>query len=411
MNVSKPAPTVLLATLIFFCAAGTAKAQGTLNIAQKAQYLQAAVEAMQEKMAEGDTARVRMMVIGTATIAQPFFGSMNDPTYGPIIQGWAAAHDAAWPGQTQLGPTEVQNLLATIDANKTHLAQIGQECQTVPQMMPHGIMDYRRFIANAVIQREVTWDFLDGIASASPPPILLMQDQRLWQNLTIVRPYFQVFYNAIFGPAVATGIAQQRVIPEAIVAVEKILSAVEGMNTPHAIWSQLGTANENIDIVSHIEISLRNEDPPMAMPEVAAKVKQLRAAIKKQDERATEIKNREIDSNRMPENVWNGADQEAILGELKKAYTQQFPDESILRMVITSEETAERWESYWDDNAVVTVYVSYLTAAAAVRQPSGLFRVFECNYVRNRKADDSWSGWRYQGYIQGYRIREQNINK
>ncbi len=360
-------------------------------------------------MAEGDTARVRMMVIGTALLAQSFFGAVDDPNFGPIIRGWMAAHEAGWPGQTALGPTEVNDLLATIEANKTRLGQIAQQCATDSHGMPHGIMEYRRYVANSVTQREETWAFLDGIAKASPPTMLLMQDQLLWQKLAGILPYFQVFYRANFGPSIAIGIAQQRVIPEALAAVESSLSGVASSESAHEIWGAVEDANENLDIVSHIEVSLRAEGPPAAMPEVQKKVEELRAAVKKQDERAREIKDREIDANRMPKGAWNGSDGEAILGKLNKAYSAQFPEESIRRMVITSEETAERWESYWDGNAAVTVYVSYLTAAAAVKQPSGLFQVFKCRYVRNRKANGTWSSWRYQAHLQGYQIREKNI--
>jgi hypothetical protein len=389
----------------------TTRAQGTLNFMQKAQYLQAAVAAIQEKQKAGDKARVRMMLIGTATLARPMFAARTDKRIAPIVNAWLAAHEWAWPGQTKLAPGELVGLHATIKANITRLGQIAQECQTVPQMMPNGVMDYRRFVANAVTQREATWAFLDTIAMQSPPPILLMQDQLVWQNLATVRPYFQVFYNSFFGPSLLIGVAKQRVVPEALAAVEKIIAEAAESKKPSTIWGDLDKAIENLDLVSSVEVSLRGEGPQVAMPDVAKKVEELRAAVKKQDERATEIKDREIDANRMPKSSWRGGGGAAILGKLKKAYASAFPKESILRMVLTTSETSERWESIWNGRAVITSYASYITAASAVKQKSGSYHVFKCRYVRTRKANGSWTSWRYHSHIMSYRIRKQNIKK
>ncbi len=373
---------------------------------QKIQYIAAASKAAKESVAKGEINRARIALLSVLVEVQSLAPAANRSPVKELFADYMVARNLAFkgaPAQAQL--PAIQAFFQHFQKNKTRLLTFASELNMTTSL-PNGKKAFRRHIANVLGQREAAWKELEKLAALSPPPDHLLANRQIFMQLFSAQ-VFMTFHKIVFGPALAAGVAQQRVIPELMDIAKRELAKATASKEPRSIWSALSEVKTSLDLVKCIEASLKGEmDISKLTIGSDAVARQMKVELK----RANELFDKEVDNNRMPTNItWRGKGEKKILKEIKSAYKATFPSEEMLKIHLRSNDFHERWESWWRDTTLFSAYFGYVKVAVAAKQKSGDCRVFIKFFKRQRKSDGTWTPLQVDETVGSYLIRQENI--
>ena len=394
-------------TFIWLMASPAAEAQN-LNAIQKIQYTAAAVEGANDELRKGEVAHARLLLLGVLMAVRDIAPAAGvNPEVGDVINGYMDARNRAWEEGPGLDPASFQHFLDVYGAAEADYQILAK--QNYFDVLPHGKREYRRHITEMVAGQDFAWDRLADLCMAAPPPDLLVSDPGALQQIH-QRGIPKLFYYVTFGGVTGTMLAQQRVIPETLEAVTVALDSASAKQIADDVWWNLAEAEEGLGILNTLEAVLR-EEPEVDLGSLRQDLKSLRVRADAENKRAEKLKNAEIDANRVPPDQWKGGGRDAVLSQVRSAYSGVEPKSQILRVSLMQEGFGERWESWWQDDVLHTVYSGYVMAAVAVRAPDGEHWVAIRWFRRTRTADGGWSTIVADASIQNYRIRSANVER
>ncbi|MDP7034489.1 MAG: hypothetical protein QF752_08335 [Planctomycetota bacterium] len=403
----------LLVPIVFLAFAASTTAQN-LNPQQKLQYLAAVNQSAQEELGKGKVDRSKLILLSALSFGGQLIQNANNPQiaqhpqFGPVLRSYVALCNKAWASGPPSTMPQVQAFMKAHHDNRARLGTL-TKFYDWDNDLPNGKKDYYKKISQMIAQREVAWGEGDALAKVAPNPLALCQNQALFMKLHSAR-ILQTFYRITFGPAIAMMHAQQRVVPEVLRMAEDLLNKAKSQNQARDIWRWTAEAERMVQILSTIESSTR-EEKAVDFSALAAKLPSLSQTIESENKRAAKRWNAEVDAARVPEEKWNSSERDALGAQIKKAFSQSFEDEEVMRVVVMSADWGERWESWWDNNVLLTQYFGYVKAAVVSKQTSGDHRVFVKWFRRDRNADGGWGPIYYHKNLYSYLIRPENIQK
>jgi len=372
---------------------------------EKIQYISAASTSAREAMQDKEQGQARMVMLAVLKEVQSLAPAASQSPVKELFDGYMQARNLAWPdAPAALSMDQVSAFLAAFEKNKTELLFFSKDMNI--STLPNGKQQYYEYIADILSMRKTAWEKIGALAMLSPPPDQLLSSNQVFMKL-FQDQILTMFFNVAFGPAVAVEHAQQKVIPDNIKIAQEAIAAASVSQDPSTIWHKLGQADSALRLIESIEANLKGEVDVSAL---TVAVPEMQKKVKAEYERAQQLYDKQIDSNRMPAAVgWQGGNEGAVIEQIKKSYHAAFPSEKILKVSLQSSDFGERWESWWEEDVLYTGYFGYVKVAIAAKQKDGDCRVFFKWFRRDRKADGGWSDLYLQDTIGSYRIREKNI--
>ncbi len=386
--------------------AGQARA---LTPQQKLEYIQAATQGANELLKEGKTGQARLALLSVLTPVQHFIPAANQQPVKKLFDDYMQARNAAWPNAPAALTQEALNaFMQTYEANRTELARLGSLFDPEARHYPKGKQAYYRHVTDILAQRQHAYQLAGELSMQSPPPDQLVVNKQVYMAL-FKQDIPKVLYHITFGPVIAAQHAQQRVIPENLkIARDSLAKAAAGKTAGEARMA-LNQAREALRMVASMEAAMRGElDWSQLLADLPALQKQADA----EGERVVELYEREVDANRMPKaQTWKAgkAAAEAVLAEARAVYQGLFPKHEILDQNLQSQTFGERWESWWENDTLLSAYQGYVLVATAAKTAKGEIIVRLQRYQRTRNADGSWTPLRAYDTLENYPMREENL--
>lgn len=377
-----------------------------LNPMQKIQYTQAAAIEAKVQLDKGEIAHARLLLLGVLMqIKEIAPAASANAQMAEIVGTYMDARSLAWTAGPELDGGSLQAFMDAYQARAPEYAALNQTVYF--DAMPSGVKEYRRHVASMVIGRDAAWDQVAELCMKAPPPDQLIGNpaalQAVWQA-GIPKLLFYV----TFAGATGTMHATERVIPETLQMIRSELEEAAGKTGADDIWRHVEEAFEGLDLLEDLEAALRSE-PDVDLGSLAADLAALRTSTEAQNARAAQLKEKEIDANRMPGDQWAGGDRGAVQGQVKAAYSAWEPSEQILKVNLLQNGYGERWESWWEGSTLIKDYAGYVKAALGVKDASGKHWVAVCWFKRSRRADGTWSGLTMVDSVYNYPIRPANL--
>ena len=180
---------------------------------QKIQYIAVATKAAKESVAKGEVNRARIALLSVLAEIQSLAPAARQSPVKELFADYMVARNQAYPeAAAQLQLPAIQAFFQHFQINKTKLLKFASDLN-MSTSLPNGKKAFRRHIANVLGQREAAWVELEKLAALSPPPDQLMANRQLFMQIFQAQ-IPMTFHKIVFGPAIAAGVAQQRVVPE-----------------------------------------------------------------------------------------------------------------------------------------------------------------------------------------------------
>lgn len=380
-------------------------ADATLNEEQRVQFLNAAIHEAHAKTQAGEPAQAKFSLLAVLTFVREFAPRAEQPPFNELLGAYMVVRNEAWKAGPEMSDATVNAFFAFWDENQAEFNRLAGVYRW--QNMPDGVNEYRRKVTQMINEYKASRELAAALSALAPPPDLILQNQQLYTRIFRAQ-IFDCLYRIHFGPSMAAQMALTRVIPDAQKEVLARIEKAKQLNDPPMIWVELGQAKEQHDMLVSIEAAFREELP---QAELQAALPVLLESMEAENQRAIEIMDKRIDENRMPSDTWKAADRDAVVEAVREAYANAYPEETILRISLQSNDAFEQWESFWTGDRLVTQYAGYIQAAVAVKQKSGNHRVFFKRLRKVRQSGGRWSPYAVASTITSYRIRPENIDK
>ncbi len=372
---------------------------------QKIQYVTAAIQGAKDSIKKGEVGEARMAMLAVLNEIQTLAPSSGQSPVKELFADYMVARNMAWSSApAQMTVEAFKAFLMNFNKQRAELLKLSYDLNM--DNLPNGKNQYYKKIADVLGQRKSAYKKVGEFAMTAPPPDHLLASREMYMVM-FQQQIPRMFFNVTFGPALAAGHAQQRVIPENLKMAEEALKEAQASKDPSVIWLKINDSDKSIDLCEKIEAAVRGE---IDLSKQVAGISAMRKIIESETKRAEVLFDKQVDSNRMPDRMaWSAGNESALIQEIKGVYKENFPKDKVLKVVLRSKDFGERWETTWDKDAVYTAYFGYVKAAVAVKQTEDVFRVFFKWFRKELKADGKWTPLYYHKTTGSYRIREKNI--
>lgn len=403
---------ILTMTALLVCG-GASHAVGQ-NVAQDFQFLDAAVKAAAEQIEDNKPEVARVCLLSMVGKVGKFYQHRDNPQMGqlgPKFKAYLAACEATWKaGGEGAGQESLEALVAGYKAKEAENRLLTSEFEFMVPRTSEGKKAYQRRVTDVLARGKSERERAGKLCMLCPNPVALMQNPQVLVALTQqgISPYL---FNVVFGPAMAAQHALQRVVPELNKGCKEALAKAKAHTKSADVKWALGEVEYALPLLKTIDSALKAEemDPNLLNKEIPA----IEAAYEAGLKRYSEMRNAEVDANRMPTDAWKGSDRDAVVARCKELYAANWPKEELKRVTIISEGYGERWESWWEGEVLISEYRGFIKVAFAARDTDGKHWVNVKWLLRGMRADGTWGPLVLNApkYNYSYQIRAENIDK
>ena len=402
---------LVMNTLAFILLGGlnltSVHAQTSLGVGERVQYLQALSGAAQAALDTSDINEAKRLIIAGIPLVQLLTKNAQMPPVAQALNQYQAVHNSAWKDAPPTTQAELESLMSFLKKHSYELSQMRKNFESTPQSWPQGTNQFRRFISNMLAGQKKVSERCKEFAAKVPPPLILYQQQNLYQ--TLYNDLYKPIYDVAIGPSLAAAFAKEKVVPETLKSLEAQLKRSKADTLPESIYATVWKMDEALRDLSNIDGALRSEKA--GIDGLEAQLTKLKEEVKAETARANKLLDERIKANRMPKEIWQGGPRSSVVGSIKRAYRNAYPKDKIMRVSVQSIRPENQWEIFRRGEGFVAQYAMYVKAAVAVAQPSGKHRVFFAWYKRVRTPDRAWTGWQYNAPVGSYLILPENISK
>ncbi len=399
-------PRWLTAGMLLCGLAGPVQA---LTPQQKLEYIQAVAQGAGELLGKGRQEQARLALLSVLAPLQSLLPAASQQPVKQLFEAYMQSRNGAWPdAPAALSAEALQGFLQAYQGQRTELARLARLFDPEPNHYPKGAQAYYRHVADILAQRQHAYRLAGALSRQAPPPDQLVTNQQVYMEL-FKRDIPKVLYHITFGPVIAAQHAQQRVIPENLTIAREALQRAAAGKRSGDVRLHLHEAREALRLVEGMEAAMRGE---VDWSHLLAELPMLRKQAAAQGERVARLYEKEVDDNRMPKaRSWNAGEAEgdAVLAEARQVYEGLFPNHRILAQNLQSQAFGERWESWWENDSLLSAYHAYVLVATAAKTPEGQVIVRLQRYRRTRTADGGWTALSAYDTLENYPMREANL--
>ncbi|MHB0936962.1 MAG: hypothetical protein ACYDCO_09540 [Armatimonadota bacterium] len=338
-------------------------AQSTLDTNTKIQIVSLVVTEAEKAMAAGKRDTARFYLLGVTEIADKLKTSLPQD----VAMKYNAVATAAWPNQLE----HVADFQKNIAEYSPKLRKYGMMMNF---MQPHDTMGFDAWARYVIGARQINTEAeacATAFAAKSPGPAVYLSPAGA--NLGAYA-LFPSLFNMLLGETFANEYAKSDILPNALAKSDEVLKGIspdeKNITTLELAAGQLH------DYIGYIE----------AIDKTHARLPELKAKEKALIDKAKALYAAQVKSNRLPADAYRGEKGAELRAEMASLYTKKYPKETVLKVVITSNNWSEYAEAWSEGDVIKAGIFRSVEALVAVEREDKRCWVYAVRFCRQ------WTG-------------------
>ena len=338
-------------------------AQATLDTNTKIQIVTAVVNEAEKAMAAGKRDAARFYLLGVTEIADKLKTSLPQD----VAIKYNAVANAAWPNP-QENIAEFQKTLTD------YTPRLRKYSMMMNFMQPHDTMGFDAWARYVIGAKQINTEAeACAIEYASKSPLSTLYLTPAGVNMGAYA-LFPSLFNMLLGETFANEYATKDILPNALAKSDELL---KGISPDEKNITALELAAGKLhDYVGYIE----------AIEKTHARLPELKAKEKALIDKAMALYAAQVKSNRLPADAYRGEKGAELRAEMAKLYAKKYPKETVLKVVITSNNWVEYAEAWSEGDVIKAGIFRSVEAVVAVEREDKRCWVYAVRFCRQ------WTG-------------------